>query len=712
MKWNRLFVGVLALIPAVAGVGVSAQDGGGRAWGIYVDGDREEMAGGEENDGVVEDKVLEEVVVTGQGARQRFESLQLGAEKLELSKLALTPVLFGERDIVKSITLMPGVHGEGEGAGGFEVRGGTSAQNLVALDGISLYNPSHVMGIFSMFNDDALGGATLFKGPIPAGFGGATASVLETSLAPGDMDSYHASGTIGILAAKIKGEGPIVKERLSLAVTARRSYVDAFLQMVPQYRHTEMNFYDVTGKLRWHIKGGDYLDVSVLTSRDNMGISDLMTMRWGNTGVSANWIARRDGRWRFETTAAFTNYSADMGMEMMRSDQTLKEYIRNVSLNESVTYQVDDNHSLEWGARSELLRVKSGEFLINDSRQREVRSVWQNALWGSYEGHFGERFAVSAGLRLSLVSALSGEAFHEFEAINEPEPDFSPKTYFMPEPRVSMRYDFNGLHNIKGGVSVTTQNLHSIRSSATSFPFDRYALTSAGVRPQSAAQYGIAYNGMTVGGDWEWSAEGYYKDIENVYDYRDGRTMFSNTCLESLISGGEGRSYGAEFMVRKNSGRLTGWISYTLSKTQTRIAGINGGHWYDATNDRRHYASVVAIFRLTDRWSLSGAWTYSSGQRLTAPDVKYELDGGTCYYYSRRNGYRTPPSHRLDLSATYTRHGKRLTTQWALGVYNAYCHYSPYIIYFEDDESRPSGTRAVQRSLFGVVPSVSYTLKF
>lgn len=697
MKVKRVLMACV-LMRMMAGAGLSAQNNGAVATG--------------EEDVRISLQELQEVVVTGQGARQRFENLQLGAEKLELSKLALTPVLFGERDIVKSITLMPGVHGEGEGAGGFEVRGGTSAQNLVTLDGISLYNPSHVMGIFSMFNDDALGSATLFKGPIPAGFGGATASVLETALAPGDMEGYHASGTIGILAAKIKGEGPIVKDRLSLAVTGRRSYVDAFLKMVPQYRHTEMNFYDVTGKLRWHIRGGDYLDVSVLTSRDNMGISDLMTMYWGNTGVSANWTVRRGGRWRFVTTGAFTNYSADMGMAMMRTDQTLKEYIRNFAVNEAVTYTCNDDHSVEWGVRSELLRVKSAEFIINGNRQCEVRSAWLNALWANYEGRFCEKFALSAGVRLSLVSSLSGNRFHDFKAINEPEPDFSQATYFTPEPRVSLKYDVNDRHNLKAGVSVATQNLHSIRSSATSFPFDRYALTSASVKPQRATQYGLAYCGMTSGGDWEWSAEGYYKKMANVYDYQDGRTMFSKTSIESMILGGDGRSYGAELMLRKNSGRLTGWVSYTLSKTQTRISGINGGCWYDATNDRRHYASVVAIFRLAERWSLSGAWTYSSGQRLTAPDVKYELDGGTCYYYSRRNGYRTPPSHRLDLSATYTRVGKRFTTQWAFGIYNAYCHYSPYIIYFEDDASKPSGTRAVQRSLFGVVPSVSYTLKF
>lgn len=338
------------------------------------------------------EEALQEVVVTGQSARQRIADIRLGAEHLELSKLAVVPALFGENDIIKSITLMPGVHGEGEGAGGFEVRGGTAAQNLVLLDGITLYNPSHVMGIFSTFNDDALGRATLYKGPIPASYGGATASVLDTSLAPGDTDSYHASATIGLLAAKLAAEGPIVRDRLSFAVTARRSYVDMFLKMIPQYSHTMMNFYDVTARLRYQSGHGDYVDVSFLASRDNMGISDLMQMRWGNLGASVNWLVARGGAWRFATTASFTDFTADMGMSIMRTDQSLTEYVRSFSINEKALCSLAENQTLELGLRSELLRVKSGEFDINAVKEKEIRSGWQNALWGSYEATFRERF--------------------------------------------------------------------------------------------------------------------------------------------------------------------------------------------------------------------------------------------------------------------------------------------------------------------------------
>ncbi|MDE6316826.1 MAG: TonB-dependent receptor plug domain-containing protein, partial [Muribaculaceae bacterium] len=655
---------------------------------------------------------LDEIVVTGLSARQRIAGVKLGAENIELAKMASLPVLFGENDIIKSITYLPGVHAEGDGSGGFEVRGGNASQNLIQLDGITLYNPSHVMGIFSTFNDNSLGKATLYKGPIPPAFGSATSSVLDTELKPGDMESYHASGTIGILAAKLFAEGPIVKDKLSFAVSARRSYVDMFLKMIPKYRSTVMNFYDFTAKFRYRPTPSDIIDLSFITGRDNMAISRVMGMHWGNTGVSASLSTRKSDEWRFKTAAAFNNYSTNMWVEAMNTSQQITEYMRTVSLDEEISYMIDDDRRLDFGVRSELLRVKSGEFVVMNTRELEIRSGWNNALWAGYEGKIIGKLHASGGIRLSLYSALSGEAFHKFSSMYEATPDFSSKTYFTPEPRLSIKYDISESHNIKAGMSLTSQDIHSIRSGTTSFPFDRYALSSATVRPERALQYGIGYTGMTSGGDFDWSVEGYYKKMDNVYDYRDGRTMFSEINLESIILGGRGRSYGAEFMLRKNSGHLTGWLSYTISKTETTIPGINGGKWYDATNDRRNDLSAVAIYSFNDYWSASASWIFSSGTPLTAPDVKYQLDGQTCYYYSRRNAYRTPDTHRLDLSATYTHAGKKLTYQWSFGIYNAYCRYNPYVVYFEDDSEKPSGTRAVQLAMFGMIPSVSYTLKF
>ena len=655
---------------------------------------------------------LKEVVVTGNSARQRINNSRLGAERLEMSKMIQVPAFGGEVDIIKSITLLPGVRSEGEGGGGFEVRGGNAYQNLVLVDGISLYNPTHVMGIFSTFNDNAIGGVTLYKGAVPAMYGDATSSVLETTLAAGDMEKYHGSATIGILAAKIKAEGPIVKDKLSFAVAARRSYVDAFLKIIPEYRSTVMNFYDVSAKLRYRPSSSHMIDGTFFISHDNMAIADLMGMYWGNLGGSLNWIARAGDRLTFTTTAALTHFAPKMEMEIMDLNQVMWTYIHNYSLNEKMRWQITDNHNMEFGVRSELLRVKSAEWMLNASREREIRSLWENSAWAEYSGSFAERLDVTAGVRLNVASALSQNRFHEFQSTHATPNQFDGKTYIEVEPRVNLKYNITPLHNVKAGFGISTQNLHAIRANSTSFPFDRYALTSAAVKPERSLQYGIGYSGMTENGAFDWSAEGYYRDIDNVYDFKDGRSTFSDIVIESIILGGRGRSYGAEFMFRKNSGRLTGWVSYTISRTETKIPGINDGRWYNATNDRRHDFSITAIYKLTDRWNLSGSWIFMSGQPLTAPDVKYEIGGETCYYYSKRNSYMTPPTHRLDLSAKYTHVGKKLTYEWAFGIYNTYCRYNPFVVYFEDDSSKPSGTRAVLQAMYGIVPSVFYTLKF
>lgn len=657
-------------------------------------------------------QTLQEVVVTEQSARQRIFNGKLGSENLELSKFALAPKMFGEVDIIKSISLLPGVHSEADGVGGFEVRGGNAYQNLVLLDGMTLYNPAHLMGIFSTFNDDAMGKASLHKGPIPSQFGGASSSVLETTMKNGSFDKYSCSATLGILNAKIAANGPIIKDKLTFSVSARRSYVDLFLKLIPEYKQTVMNFYDVNAKIRYAISKDNNLDVSFFAARDNLAIADLMEMRWGNISGSINWSIKKGENWRFTTTAAITNYSTDMGTYIMDANQTLTEYIRSFSFNERARYLISENHTLDIGFRSELLRVKSGDMMISETRQREIRSGLQNAIWLGYDGILSPKFFVSLGVRSSIFSALSGKNMYLFEALNEVSPDFSSKTYFDLEPRASVKYILNENHNIKAGTSISTQNLHGVRSTTTTFPFDRYALTSTNVRPEKTMLVSFGYSGMTADGMYDWSAESYYKSVKNVYDYRDGVTMFSRINLESLLLCGKGRSYGLELMLRKNYGKLTGWISYTLSKTETRIPGINENKWYKSSNDRRNDLSIVAIYNFNDNWNISASWNYSSGRPLTAPDEKYEVGGMTCYYYTERNSYNTPASHRLDLSANYTKIGKRFTSVWSFGIFNAYCHYSPFVIYFEDDPTKPSGTRAVQQSLFGIVPSISYTLKF
>ena len=376
---------------------------------------------------------LDDLTVTGNSARQRIENVRLGTENLELSTLSKLPAFGGENDIIKSITLLPGVRSEGDGGGGFEVRGGNAYQNLVLLDGISLYNPSHVMGIFSTFNDDALGSATLYKGPIPAVYGNATSSVLETSLAPGDMEQFHASATVGLLAAKLKAEGPIVKDRLSFAVAARRSYVDAFLKMVPKYRSTVMNFYDVSAKMRFTPTSGHIVDGSFFISHDNMAIADLMGLYWGNLGASINWVARNSDNVSFTTTAAFTHFDPKMAMDIF-IDQTMWTYIHNYSLNEKIRWQIADYHALEFGLRTELLRVKSAEWEVNTTKEREIRSLWQNSAWIDCSGSFADKLYITGGVRINIASVLSHPRFHDYVSAYLMPNQFEKKPYIEVEP--------------------------------------------------------------------------------------------------------------------------------------------------------------------------------------------------------------------------------------------------------------------------------------
>ncbi len=685
------------MIPSIASMLLSI--------GLVASGSAQDAVG----DSVASD--LEELVVTAGSARERLERVSLGAERLELSAMKQLPSFFGENDMIKTLALLPGVRGEGEGGGGFEVRGGNSSQNRVLLDGMTLYNPAHVMGIFSTFNDFSTGQATLFKGPVPARFGGASSAVLETSLKSGDMQKWGGSASLGLLLAKAGASGPIVRDKISLAVGVRRSYADAFIAMIPQYKGTVMNFYDASARLRIIPSSAHIIDASFIIAHDNMAIKDVMGMYWGNLATSLSWFARASDKLSFTTQAAYTDYSPKMAQTFTGDDRTLRQYVRDASLRSDMQWSVNDFHTFQAGVEGSFLRVMSMEMDYPGGRQREVRSGASGALWANYDGSFG-KFAFEVGGRLNYFSSIEGRRYHIFEAAAESFASTSAYHSFLPEPRVSLKYDVSEFHNVKVGFSMTSQYIHALRSSTTSMPFDRYILSGNDLMPERCRQIGAGYAGMTPSGSFDWSAELYWKSLSGVYDYADGMTMFSRVDPASIVLGGKGRSYGLELMCRKNHGRLTGWVAYTLSHTQSCIPGINDGHWYNATNDRRHDISVAAIYNLGKGWTLSADWIFSSGSPLTAPDVKYELSGVTVYYYSARNGYKTPPTHRLDISASWKQKHKHFSSEWNFGLYNVYCRYNPFIIYFTDDPESLSGSRAVLRALFGLLPSVSYTIHF
>lgn len=670
-----------------------------------------------QKDDIAHEETLREVTISSRSAQKRVDEVQVGVEKVEIATLAKVPSLFGEKDILKGIQLLPGVKSESEGSGGYQVRGGTAAQNLILLDGATVYNAGHLMGLFSSFNDDALMNGSLYKGMVPAQLGGGSSSVFDISTRSGDVNNYHYGASVGLLSAKVMAEGPIQKDKSSFLVAGRRSYLDLFLGLSDEYKNNTLHFYDTNVRLNFHLSPKDMLALSFFHGRDNMAIEDMMMMEWSNTAATANWLHTFSDTRYVNTKLAYSIYQCDMGMDMLSSYYKMKGYIRHATLRHQQVW-APGQHRFNYGLEGTFLQLQSAEWDIVELHERERRNALMGAAWIGDEWRVGKQLELSAGVRLHLFSVLGGSPYYQIdkdgnitETLNTASGHIV-KTYTNVEPRLSAKLKLSQLHSLKLGYSRTSQDIHAISNSSMSMPFDRYTMTSNIVAPEQADQIALGWAGITKNGEYDFSAEAYYKDIRNVYDYRDGKLFYSEIEIERLILGGKGRAYGLELCAHKNKGLLTGWVSYTLSWSDNKIEGINGGKWYTASNDRRHDLSVVGMYKLTNTWEVAATWHYNTGQALTAPSGKYDMSGSTFYYYHERNGYRAPACHRLDISATYTKKHGRATHIWSFGIYNAYNHYNPYVIQFLNDDDKPSGTKVEQTSLFGIIPSVSFTIKY
>lgn len=659
---------------------------------------------------------LDEVVVTSVSARQRLQNVQTGAEVLQLEDLTSVPQLFGEADIMRSIQLLPGVKAESDASSSFQVRGGTSAQNQVLFDLAPVYNVGHLAGLFSAFNDDALASATLYKGLLPAQYGGASSAVLDITGKTGNKDGWHGGASVGLLSAKGTIEGPLVKDKLSVLVTARRTYMDMFLKASKDFRNNTLYFYDVNAKLDWSIDKRNQLFLTFFTSHDRTSIDKMTDIRWNNMTGSLRWLHRFGGDSHAQTTAYLSNYLTDNGVDFLNFNLWYKGHIRQMSLRQDFHIALS-SHQLKTGVQTSLYNVKSAEWQVLNKYGNEQRRAWENTAWVNGTFRLGDNLQASIGLRLNAFSPLGGSLYYDIEDNGEIGWYYNygenevVKTHLTLEPRASISWQPTALTSVKLGYARTSQNLHALRNQSTSTPFDRYAISSNIVEPEIADQWSGGIYVMTAEQDYDLSLEAYYRKIQNVLDYRDGKSFSSEIEIERLTLAGEGKSYGVEFCLRKNSGSLTGWLGYTLSWSKTRIDGINGSQWYDANNDRRHDINIVGIYKLNKRWTFNAAWVFNSGQAFTAPSGKYQIIDNWTYYYAERNGYRAPDYHRLDVSAVWSKRYARHTRQWVFGIYNIYNRYNPYLINFEDsvDGAR---TKAKQYSLFGIVPSVAFNILF
>ena len=674
------------------------------------------LLGVPEDTDTIRSERLEEVVVTSTSARQRLQNIQTGAEQLQLKDLTAAPQLFGENDIMRSIQLLPGIKAESDASSSFQVRGGTSAQNLVLFDNAPVYNVGHLAGLFSAFNDDALGSATLYKGLLPAQYGGASSAVLDINGRTGDKHKWHGGATIGLLSAKATLEGPIVKDKLSFLVTARRSYLDAFLKLSKDFKDNTLYFYDVNAKIDWTITPSDQLFLSFFTGKDRTAVEEMVDIRWSNLATSLKWLHHFNGGSNSQTTLLYSSYGNDDGVDFLGLNLWYKGHIRQGSLRQDFHFAIG-RQELKVGLQTSLLNVKSAEWQVLSKYEKEQRRAWENAAWVNGTFRPTSWLTASAGLRLCLFSPLGGSLYYDIADDGTIDWYYNYKnnqivrTHTVWEPRASLNFSISQSLSLKLAYARTSQNIHALRNQSTSTPFDRYTISSNIVEPEVADQVSAGLFTMTPDEGYDFSIEGYYRKIKNVLDYRDGKTFRSEIEIERLVLPGEGKAYGVELQARKNSGRLTGWLGYTLSWSKTRIDGINGGRWYDANNDRRHDINIVAMYQLSKRWTFNAAWVFNSGQAFTAPSGKYQVIDNWIYYYSERNGYRAPDYHRLDISAIWTKKNRRTTHQWVFGIYNLYNRYNPYLINFEDSENG-ARTRAKQYSLFGIVPSVSFNIKF
>ena len=657
----------------------------------------------------IQSEKLKEVVVVSNNARQRVENVQAGAEQVKIKELTASPQLFGERDIMRSLQLLAGVKAESDASSGFQVRGGTSAQNQILLDVTPVYNAGHLGGLFSAFNDDALAAATLYKGLLPAQYGDIVGKT-------GNKYEYHGGFSIGLLAAKGTIEGPIAKGKASFLVTARRSYMDGFLKLSKDFSGNKLYFYDLNAKLDWNIDGRNQLFLTFFSGKDRTGLEKLVDLRWNNLSASLKWLHYFNDNTYSQSNFYYSGYETDNATDLLGMNLWFAGHIRQTGFRQDFHIGLG-KYRIDAGLQTALMNVKSAEWQKVNLHEKEQRRAWDNAIWLNAVMPFSKNFDVSAGLRLTAFCPLGGSYYYDITPQGEIDWYYNypnnriVKTHLTIEPRLSLNFKPSDLTAIKVGYTRTSQNVHALRNQSTSTPFDRYTMSSNIIKPEVADQVSAGFFMMTPTQMYDFSVEGYYRHINNALDYRDGKTFSSEIEIERLILAGKGKGYGVEFSARKNGGKLTGWVNYTLSWSKTQIDGVNGGKWYDANNDRRHDINIVAAYKLTDRWTLSAAWIFNTGQALTAPSGKYEIEGNWIYYYTERNGYRAPDYHHLDLGAVWKKQYKRTTHEWAISIYNVYNHYNPYIITFED-KGYKQGTRANQYSLFGIVPSVSFALKF
>ena len=671
---------------------------------------------------------LQEVTVSSKTTRNNasITSPQMGVEKLDMSQINNVPVLLGERDILKTITLLPGVEAAGEGNTGFYVRGGSSDQNLILLDEATVYNASHLFGFFSTFNSDAIKDVSLYKGGMPAEYGGRLSSVLDIKMDEGNDKDYATEGGIGIISSRIKLEGPIVKDKGSFMISARRTYIDAFLKASSDttLRGSKLYFYDLNAKANYHFDDKNAIYLSGYFGKDVLGLANTFGTNWGNSTGTLRFNHLFSSKLFSNTSLIYSNYNYAIQSYLPDNQFLAVSKIEDIDLKQDFQYFAGSGHTVSFGIDALHHNLAPGSLTAPDNssfinKSIERRYGLETAVYISDEWKVTGRLNLLYGLRLSGIYIFGPGTFNTYDADGN---TISSKTYssgdivkdyFNLEPRISASYSLDDEESIKASYNRNTQNIHILSNSNSSTPTDMYAMSSNTIKPEIADQVSTGYFRNFSNNIFEFSTEVYYKWLQNQIDYKNGAELILNPDVESQLVYGTGKAYGLELFMKKKYGRFNGWIGYTLSRTERKFAAINNDSYFPATQDRTHDLSAVGIYKLNNRWSFSGTFVYESGNAVTYPDGKYEIGGVTTFYYSERNGEREPSTNRLDLGATLEgKPHKKYHSSWTFGIYNVYDHRNPYAITFRDSPTNPGTTQAVETSLFGRVPSITWNFKF
>ena len=661
---------------------------------------------------------LAEVVVASKRKDDNLTKAQIGTETLNMQSISKVPVIFGEKDVLKTIQLLPGVKSAGEGNSGFYVRGGAADQNLILLDEAPVYNASHLLGFFSTFNSDAIKDATLIKGNGPAQYGGRLSSVLDVKMKEGNNKNYTFNGGLGLISSRLSIEGPIQEDKSSFILSGRRTYADVFLKATEKFKDNILYFYDLNAKANYKIDDKNRIYFSGYFGKDELGLGSSFRINWGNKTGTIRWNRIINSQLFLNTSFIYSDYSYNVGLKNGETNFNVNSNIKDVNLKQDYTFYLNPKNTIRYGFNSILHTITPSVFsgTVNNNINKVGRNGLENAVYFNNNFKANQQLTLDYGVRISAYSIMGGDLYNVYNdnvitrSILLQKNEFG-KTYINIEPRFTSNYRINDLSSLKIAYARNVQHLHLLSNATAASPSDQWIGNSYNIKPELADQTSIGYARNFKNNTYELGAELYYKRMQNQLDYKDGTNINTISDVESALLYGVGRAYGFEFLAKKKTGLFSGWISYTLSKTERKIAGINEGNWYNAKQDRTHDVSIVTILELNSKWTVSGVFVYSTGNAVTFPTGKYSLGEQTIYQYANRNANRMPDYHRLDLTATYE-NKKKNAGSWNFSLYNVYGRENAYQISFQDDPSDNSKTQIIQTALFRWVPSITYNFKF